>query len=334
MFSNDIDNLNKDGRDDDKEWDLKWFDDEMIESSAESGTSQELGIVKADEVDEIGALARSSATSDTQTLDPNRDVFGDGGSVGSIQGGGVNKNSIMLPQRPQFPRVEAQGRPPFQPPPSPQGPQQQSAGAPADSLSLLQLRRLVSDMPKYEPAAYTFVYQDSASFPEELEEWFTYSEEEQNDNLYAKATFEKKWGVFIAKTNAAQHSAKWIDTDISKRRRFVESEVAGLESVNSQQRGECLECLVYVGLGIWGETAGLASVRADTRTEDTSSKAEGEEAKGGDIYECAGLQMDWMMQGAELIYEAMGVPAVFDVLRGACLRSWLVEPQKKPRPCE
>jgi hypothetical protein len=330
MFSDGIDNPSKGGRGDDKEWDMKWFDDEMIESSAESGTSQELGIVKADEVDEIGALARAPAMSDTSAIDPTRGAAGDGGTVNGIPGGGAEKSSlpstmIMLPQRPQFPRVEAQARPPLQPPPIPQGPQQQSVGAPTDSLSLSQLKRLVNDMPKYEPAAYTFIYHDSASFPEELEEWFTYSEEERSDSFHAKATFERKWGAFVAKTHAnAEHGAKWIDADISKRRRFVESEGAGLESVDAQRRGECLESLVYVGLGIWGETAGLTSVQVDTRTGGADDNVGGEEAKGGDKYESAGLQMDWMMQGAELIYEAMGVPAVFDVLRGACLRSWSV----------
>ncbi|KAH0548463.1 hypothetical protein GP486_007946, partial [Trichoglossum hirsutum] len=178
------------------------------------------------------------------------------------------------------------------------------------------------------PAAYAFTYRDAASFPEELEEWFMYNDEERSDALHAKATFEKKWDTFVAKTIVATpHEVKWIDVDVPKRRRFVEGEVAALESVDAQRRGECLESLVYVGLGVWGETAGLRSIRTDRRTEDTDDdKAEGEEAKAADRFEDAGLQMDWMMRGAELIYDAMGVQTVFDVLRGACLRSWLANP--------
>ncbi|KAH0542410.1 hypothetical protein FGG08_003165 [Glutinoglossum americanum] len=331
MFSNDV---NKEVRDDDKDWRMKWFEDEMVEPSAESGGSQELGRLKADEVDEIGALTSTPDAPDTPIVDPARSVIGDGVSGVEMQGGGTKKHTmpttmIMLPQRPQFPRVESQARPPLQPPPAPQGQQQQHIGAPTDSLSLLQLKRLVNDMPKFEPAAYTFVYQDTTSFPEELEEWFTYSDEERSDILHAKTTFEKKWDTFVAKAGSTtRDEVKWIDADISKRRRFVESEVAGLEGVNSQRRGECLESLVYIGLGAWGETAGLTSAQtaqtAQTarRTEDTDGKAEGADVKPDDRFEDAGLQIDWMMQGAELIYEAMGVQAVFDVLRGTCLRSW------------
>src|ERR1035441_6708880 len=61
--------------------------------------------------------------------------------------------------RPQLQRNQPQPPPPHQPPPPP-APQQ--IGNPNDSLSLMQLRRIVTEFPKIDPTSYAFTYADSA----------------------------------------------------------------------------------------------------------------------------------------------------------------------------
>src|SRR6266536_4785172 len=55
--------------------------------------------------------------------------------------------------RPQLQRNQPQPPPPHQPPPPP-SPQQ--ICSPSDSLSLLQLRRIVNEFPKMDPTSYAF----------------------------------------------------------------------------------------------------------------------------------------------------------------------------------
>ena len=45
-------------------------------------------------------------------------------------------------------------------------------------MSVAQLRSIVTNLPKLEPKAYAYSYEETRTFPEELEEWFQYTEYE------------------------------------------------------------------------------------------------------------------------------------------------------------
>ncbi|KAI9813824.1 MAG: Factor arrest protein 11 [Pycnora praestabilis] len=291
---------------------------EGIESSKEQAVYAPI-IVKADEVDAVGAnisLNAPTAPADTgfsrnDGLDVPEVVARDDRKREEAKKREIPTTSIMLPARPQLRREQSQPVPLQQPRP-PQATQEPGQpGDPTDSLSLMQLRRIVTDMPRMEPTAYAFTYQDTANFLDELNEWFSYTEEEIEGLMSARTTFEAKW---------KQTDTDWTKADPTQRMKFIEDELAELESPHVQQRSESLEALLYIGLGVWGETGGLT-----TNGDGTEGNKNDREAKADDsenAYRNAAMQMKWMMIGAETIYESMGVQAVFDVVRGVCMREW------------
>ncbi|TVY25608.1 Factor arrest protein [Lachnellula hyalina] len=152
--------------------------------------------------------------------------------------------------RPQLQRNQPQPPPPHQPPPPP-SPQQ--VGNPNDSLSLMQLRRIVTDFPKAEAAPFAFTYADTASFEEEIDEWFSYNEAEYKRLLRANDTFVRRWKKFAG--------IPWLETEARKRESFVEREVNGLlatdlradpvEETNAPKKTRATEChLEHMKFGI------------------------------------------------------------------------------------
>ncbi|KAI9802814.1 MAG: Factor arrest protein 11 [Piccolia ochrophora] len=228
----------------------------------------------------------------------------------------VPTTNILLPSRPQIQRNQSQPPPPQQPPPPPAPQQQHTVGEPTDSLSLMQLKRIVTDMPRPEPTAYAFIYTDAASLQEELEEWFSYATDERAGILRAKAIFEEKWEDFIRRND--REDTQWIKAGEDTRRKFVVRQTALLESSDLQTRESCIAALTYLALGTWGETAGLGvgNEQADDLSVDRSDEL-GQQSSG--------LQMVWMRRNAKLLYEGMAVPAVFDVLRTASWREWEID---------
>ncbi|KAI9683911.1 MAG: Factor arrest protein 11 [Trizodia sp. TS-e1964] len=248
------------------------------------------------------------------------DISGPQGPIRTSVIDGPSPN-IFLPSRPHFQRDQVPPQPLTHPPAPPQQQQhhQDQIGMNADSLSLAQLRRIVTEMPRVEPTAYAFTYEDTASFPEEIEEWFPYTEDDHHALLRAKITFEEKWKAFGPIESTKEHEPLlWTAASNGQRLKFVTKEVAGLENPVIRNREACLGALMYVGLGAWDETAGLKSI-ADTQVQPPNRGTLNE-----DTLECqpdaTSMQLDWMMTGAEVIYESMGIQAIFDVLRGACLR--------------
>ncbi|OQN95992.1 hypothetical protein B0A48_17935, partial [Cryoendolithus antarcticus] len=156
--------------------------------------------------------------------------------------------------------------PPPQQPPPPAPPAQQTLPTPSDdlalqdapdSLTLADLKRLRSGFPgeaaaQEKPAErkqvldlttiYDFHYIDTESFPIELEEWFSYSEEEDARLRRCKAVFTELWG---------EGKGEWIEVTEDERRGFVGNLVEGLTSEGREEeevlRG--LMGLVYIGLG-------------------------------------------------------------------------------------
>jgi hypothetical protein len=241
------------------------------------------------------------------------------------------------------------------PPPAPAPPADNNGdgtGNVTDSLSLMQLRRLVTEMPRVEPTPYAFVYQDAASLPEELEEWFAYSVEERARILKAQSSFAAEWGahnnwVF---TGDEEGALDWMKTSAEKRMEFMKKLLVGLQSTDLDKRLRQLEALVYLVLGCWHETAGIpfgSHSRHSSWGSDSSRKDKGK-AKDEDshpkftppsseadsspdasrrkaiqlAYNKSGLQMEWIKKNILMLFEIKGLQPVFDTVRNSCLREW------------
>ncbi|KAI9698031.1 MAG: Factor arrest protein 11 [Candelina mexicana] len=287
--------------------------------------------VKADEIDETGA----DITISESVKDANISDFAENQSIDVPVTFPKSKDEVgvptpvtrtVVPTRPQLRRETSTPAPPQQPPPPPAAQSEPDLSHANDSLSLMQLKKLVVDMPKGEATAYAFTYEDTASFAEELEEWFTYSDEEREDLLHARQTFEKAWETYISRHAPRDTPGQsWIEVDPTLRRKFVVHEVAGLEHPDVKRRGASLEALLYIGLGLWYETGGAGD---NENQEVTGSDEKTAESRPGDSkHSGTEQQLKWMRIGAEAIYDGMGVQAVFDVMRGACLRAFDPERQ-------
>lgn len=221
----------------------------------------------------------------------------------------VSMTTILLP-RPQLRRNVSSVPAPQQPLPAPGPPPEQPPSGATDSLSLLQLKRLITDMPRWEPTAYAFKYDDADSFSQELEEWFSYTDQQRATLTKTREAFELKWRELIkGELDGDIEGAGWIDVGVAARKKFVEREVAGLKDPGFRERAASLEALLYVALGVWGETARPKSDQADEMDSQPTQNAPSSQA-------------DWILSNTRLIQECRGIQAVYDVLRRSCLQEW------------
>ena len=221
-------------------------------------------IVKADEVDEAGADI--STISPQNASDPSefnaRIESRRAQDAQSTGGPKILANAIPSPPRPiPRPILRREGStpapPPQPPPPAPPQPREES-GNPTDSLSLLDLKRLVSDLPKLVPTAYAYEYEETRSFPEELEEWFQYNEEDRSMLLRARETFVEEWTqVQAEKTSSADQALDWTDSLEADRNRFAQRLIQMLDDPDLAARVKTLECISYIALGTWHDAAGM-----------------------------------------------------------------------------
>ncbi|KAI9843049.1 MAG: Factor arrest protein 11 [Sclerophora amabilis] len=283
------------------------------------GVSQEPLPIRADEVEAAEVGLSTSPTMDIA------DTGVEGGQISTDQSAdGINRReistpSILLPARPSLSRNQSQPPPPQQPPPPPAPQAQQSLSDQNESLSLSQLKQIVTQMPRFERTAYAFIYTDTASVPEELDEWFSYSEEEQARLTRARSTFEIHWNDFVPRRSPERSKPPdWTSAPVSQRNKFLRMELEGLENPDIKTRSPSLQAILYVLLGVWGETAGLSN-SDDSGTRSSDGTETGNDEKD---YRSSSTQTRWMLQGAESIHHAMGIQTLFDVLRSACLREW------------
>jgi hypothetical protein len=236
------------------------------------------------------------------------------------------RDRVALPARPPLKRDKSAPLPTPQhlPPPAPPAPPVDSA-APTDSLSLMQLRRLVNEMPRLETTPYAFEYQDASSFPEEIEEWFSYAVEEQAMILKTHSTFYQEWLAFNKVASAGKAPADgrldWSKSDDTQRQAFVGQMLSGLEHGDS--RLKCLESLTYIVLGCWHETAGLTT-SLEGLSDDDSKSAESNDYEYGTNYTNSSLQLEWIKRNVRDIIDGGGLQKIFDTLRFCCQRAWLV----------
>lgn len=274
-------------------------------------------IVKADEVDESGADISTISPTDTTDSEFNERI--ESRRAQDAQAGGSPKilaNAVPSPPRPLTrPAIRRDGSaplPPQQPPPPAPPQQQDEAGNPTDSLSLQQLRRLVTDLPKLEPTAYAYEYTDTREFPEELEEWFQYTEEERYMLLRAKQTFDDKWEQGQATRIAPSEKAlQWTDVEVADRESFLVGALQALTSSELSTRAKSLECISYIALGVWSDTAGLI-------VEDEELEKDIFDVKGNSQYSKSRLQLRWIAKGATLLCRSGALQKLFDVLIKSC----------------
>ncbi|KAL8746980.1 MAG: hypothetical protein Q9184_007669, partial [Pyrenodesmia sp. 2 TL-2023] len=273
-------------------------------------------IIKADELDTTGtnvsmpvadALTPITPALEAPPVHPQRSL-----SPQSLSG-----SPRPPPVRPTLRREGSMPAPPSQPPPSTPQEQQQASDPDAhnvDSLSLQQLRQLVTNLPKLEPQAYAYEHADTRSFPEEVEEWFPYSEEERYMHLRGKEVFETQWA-----RQRSGGASKWTEAEREDRESFVQKVVERM--TREEEEVEGLECLAYLAMGCWGETAGLEKDPSEEAREAAAREGSDKTLWGGipqGQWTQSATQIHWIRRGCELLVQGGAVKCAFEVLRRAC----------------
>ena len=289
-----------------------------MEYAEPDGSSKESDaiIVKADEVDESGADISTISPTDapesefTERIESRR--AHDAQSSPKILANAVPsppRHPLLPISRPILRREGSAPPPPQQaPPPAPPQRQEEQKNA-TDSLSLLELKSLVTDLPKLQPTAYAYDYSETRSFPEELEEWFSYTEEERYMLLRAKQTFDEKWEQAQAEQPVSSDKAlQWQDVSGEDRESFMIGAVQALKSPDISTRVKSLECISYIALGVWGDTAGVEK-------EEQGSDLTAVEQKWLDSSNTKPkLQLKWIINGTRTLCELNAVQKLLDVL--------------------
>ncbi|EFX05791.1 pheromone-dependent cell cycle arrest protein [Grosmannia clavigera kw1407] len=197
----------------------------------------------------------------------------------------------------------------------------ESGGGPQqglDSLSLLQLRRLAAELPRNEPVAYDYVYEDTGSFDEEVDEWFSYQIWQWVRLNNAQQHFEARWER--ERVDAGRDLA-WEAVEPDVRERFVAGALAVLAENETRQRHrhrpEAIGVLLYVVLGRWAATCGGPAAGA-RRTPAVRTVARQR-------------QLDAIRAGVALVAKVGGAPVLWEALRKAFEPFWGPEdPQQLP----
>ncbi|KAI9697708.1 MAG: Factor arrest protein 11 [Bogoriella megaspora] len=227
----------------------------------------------------------------------------------------VPPQRVALPTRPALRRD--QSIPPPQQPPPPAPIAQDEPGNPTDSLSITQLRRLVNEFPRTEPTPYAFTYKDASSFPDEIEEWFSYNSEELNALSRVQAAFTRDWEGFSYGETEFTKSTK------GQQFSFIQKQVDTLLDDEISARASCLDSLTYFLLGCWAETAGypLPNYSADSFESKDTEKQKSLE----DRFLRSQQQLSIIRSNAMLFLQANGAPALYLVLRTLCLQACLYD---------
>lgn len=224
---------------------------------------------------------------------------------------------VQLPPRPPLKR-EPPAAPPSQPPPAPPPNSGDIPQDPPDSLTLADLRRIRSTFPNAQPApkqqlqdygsVYDFEYADAQSLPVEIEEWFSYSEDEKERLRRCKKVFNDEW-------NASEEGQKasWLDVTEDVRRAFVTKKVEYLWN-NYYQDGAAtaLMILTYLTLGAWEETAGKQ--QGESALDDLFPDGKTPGSRLGD-FNTSSLQIQWVVSMVDTLHACDALPAIYATLR-------------------
>lgn len=193
-----------------------------------------------------------------------------------------------------------------------------------DSLTLADLKRIrqgfpTAQLPKQElislDGIYDFEYQDSQSFPVELEEWFSYSESERAKLRQIHSAFKQAWESHAGDSGGSSTPDWCAEPEIGTG--FVNTQIHLLKQGSPEQQNEALQVLCYLALGAWDETAGKTSddpfftVLGD-RTPRNTDRLED--------YTHASFQLQTIISTVCLLARQGALPVVFDLLKTACDR--------------
>ena len=249
-------------------------------------------VVKADEVDDVDADISNYPSSIASDFQANREPDR------------IASSGNIILSRPNI-RRDSVPAPPRQPPPP--APVQDDSLNPAASLSLAQLRRLVSDLPKLETAAYAYTYEDTQTFPEELEEWFQYTEEDAEALLRGRVLFEDRWHYFSQDLHPASGGDQtWTEASTIERKEFVSQQIRGIQSPDILERVMNLEILTYVVLGVWHETAGLEGSADELGGINFNPP--------NDRFRRSGLQIQYIRNAVQLLEDVGSLPKLYHMM--------------------
>lgn len=175
-----------------------------------------------------------------------------------------------------------------------------------DSLSLAQLRQIVSQANRAEPLVYDFEYADTGPHAEEIDEWFAYQLWQWMRLNSAQQSFETQW----AQKSGAPYGASWDDTDHDTRMRFVQAAIAGVQSADASERSAAIGQIVYLVLGRWGDTA--MPNASDGQSRSLASMP----------------QLQAIKAGVECLTSLEGLPVIWDALRSAFEQQWTGDTQQ------
>ncbi|KAI2621732.1 N1221-domain-containing protein [Hypoxylon sp. NC1633] len=207
--------------------------------------------------------------------------------------------SKSQPMRPPLQRNQLQPNPLSQPSPP-------STNQPPDSLSLAQLRHLVSEFPRTEAAAYDFEYSDTGPQEEEIDEWFVYQTWQWIRLHSSQRAFEWQWEHDIA---ARQDEITWDQADDGIRTHFILQALDGVKVTDAATRAAAIGRITYLVLGRWVDTAGSPPNGDRTKLRSVASPA----------------HLDAMKNGVRLIAEWDGIAIIWAALRSAYEILWVDE---------
>ncbi|KAF2016560.1 N1221-domain-containing protein [Aaosphaeria arxii CBS 175.79] len=252
----------------------------------------------------------------SQVLDPPLDTAEQQGLLfdrNIPQSAGRNDPGISGPNRPGLQRGNSVPTPaPLHlPPPVPPG--SLGGNQTADPLSITQLQGLAKDLTKVELAPYAFTYDDASCLEEEIEEWFSYSVEEQAMLLKAQTAFTNEWNMY-RRTADGLGNKDWSQAE-ENQEIFMRSLLTSIRQSDPVTRLRKLEALVYILLGCWHESAGLgpaSSAESTEKSPDRSPKA---------VYGKSARQIRLLRSNVRLLIECGGLPILVKTMKSACLRA-------------
>ncbi|KAH8652386.1 hypothetical protein BX600DRAFT_441263 [Xylariales sp. PMI_506] len=226
-------------------------------------------------------------------------VAPEGSSASSGQG------ESLQATRPGLQRNQSAPNPPTQAPPA-------TGNAPPDSLSLAQLRRLVSEFPRAEATAYDFVYSDTGPHAEEIDEWFVYHFWQWMRLNAAQRSFESHWEQYTATNN---EYLTWEDAEAPTRSTFLLRELAHFGHAEDAVRTAAVSSIVYIVCGRWADTAHVSPFedRSKLRTVATAG------------------QLEAIRSGVKLLAEVGGLPAVWTALQISLDGTWVSDSSRQPQ---
>lgn len=139
---------------------------------------------------------------------------------------------------------------------------------------------------------------------DEIEEYFSYSEEEQARLMKAQEVFEERWRPFD------KEDVGWEKASHDLQKQFLEDVMPDLISQERTKLTSAMLCLLYLALGCWAETARCKERRskvAESLQEENSEPCDADEE-----------QLLAIKRNVRTMIEVMGLSMLFDSVCTAC----------------